>query len=58
MIDLYTFSTSNGQRAAIMLEECGIPYRVNKVDLSSEHKTPELVNINPAGAIPAIVDPD
>jgi len=25
MIDLYTFNTSNGQRAAIILEECGLP---------------------------------
>ena len=59
MIDLYTFSTSNGQRAAIILEECGLPYRVHRVDLTKgEHKTPEFLNINPAGAIPAIVDPD
>ena len=59
MIDLYTFGTSNGQRAAIILEECGLPYRVHKVDLTKdEQKTPEFLNINPAGAIPAIVDPD
>lgn len=59
MIDLYTFSTSNGQRAAIILEECGLPYRVHKVDLSKdEQKSPEFLNINPAGAIPALVDPD
>ncbi len=59
MIDLYTFSTSNGQRAAIMLEECGLPYRVHKVDLTKgEHRTPQFLNINPAGAIPAIIDPE
>ena len=59
MIDLYTFNSSNGQRAAIILEECGLPYRVHKVDLTKgEQKTPEYLNINPTGAIPAIVDHD
>jgi len=59
MIDLYTFNTSNGHRASIILEECGLPYRVHKVDLAKgEQKAPEFLNINPAGAIPAIVDHD
>lgn len=59
MIDLYTFNTSNGHRASIILEECGLPYRVHKVDLAKgEQRTPDFLNINPAGAIPAIVDHD
>ena len=59
MIDLYTFNTSNGPRASIILEECGLPYRVHKVDLAKgEQRAPEFLNINPAGAIPAIVDHD
>jgi len=59
MIDLYTWQTSNGQRAAIMLEECGFPYRVNKIDLfKNEQQSPQFLKINPAGQIPAIVDPD
>jgi GSH-dependent disulfide-bond oxidoreductase len=59
MIDLYTFSSSNGHRAAIILEECGLSYRVHKVDLAKgEQRTPDFLNINPAGAIPAIVDHD
>jgi len=59
VIDLYTWQTSNGQRAAIMLEECGFPYRVNKVDLSkNQQQSPEFLKVNPAGQIPAIVDPD
>jgi GSH-dependent disulfide-bond oxidoreductase len=59
MIDLYTWQTSNGQRAAIMLEECGFAYRVNKVDLfKNEQQSPEFLKVNPAGQIPAIVDPD
>jgi len=59
VIDLYTWQTSNGQRAAIMLDECGFPYRVHKVDLfKNEQQSPEFLKINPAGQIPAIVDPD
>ena len=59
MIDLYTWQTSNGHRAAIMLEECGFPYRLHKIDLfKNEQQAPEFLQINPAGAIPAIVDPD
>lgn len=59
MIDLYTFGTSNGLRASIMLEECGAPYTTHKVDiLKGEQKNPEFLKINPMGAIPAIVDRD
>jgi GST-like protein len=59
MIDLYTWQTSNGHRAAIMLEECGFAYRVHKVDLTKgEQRSPEFLKLNPAGAIPVIVDPD
>ena len=32
MIELYTYATSNGQRASVMLEECGLPYKAIKVD--------------------------
>ena len=59
MIELYTAQSSNGQRAAIALEECGLPYRVHKLELmKGEQKTPEFLALNPAGAIPVIVDPD
>jgi GST-like protein len=60
MIELHTGNTSNGQRAAIILEECGLPYRVHKYDLfKGEHRdNPEFMAIAPAGAIPVIVDPD
>ncbi|MBA3506044.1 MAG: glutathione S-transferase N-terminal domain-containing protein [Betaproteobacteria bacterium] len=59
MIDLYTSDTSNGQRAAIMLEECGLEYTVRKFDLmQGEHRNPVFLNVNPAGTIPAIVDHD
>jgi GST-like protein len=59
MIDLYTAPTSNGQRAAIMLEESGLPYRVHRVDLrAGAQRSPEYLAVNPAGMIPAIVDHD
>ena len=59
MIELYTAQSSNGQRAAIALEECGLPYRVHKFDLmKGEQRTPEFLKLNPAGAIPVIVDPE
>ena len=59
MIELYTGNTSNGQRAAVILEECGLPYRVHKYDLfKGEQRNPEFLAIAPAGAIPVIVDPD
>jgi GST-like protein len=58
MIELYTYATSNGQRASVMLEECGLPYKAIKVDLErGEQKTPNFLKINPSGQIPAIVDP-
>ena len=57
MIELYTYGTSNGQRASIMLEETGLPYRVHKVDLAQgEHHDETFLRINPAGQIPVIVD--
>ena len=59
MIDFYTFATSNGQRAAMLLEECALPYRVHWIDLTKgEQSTPEFLKVNPAGAIPVIVDAD
>ena len=33
MIELYTFATANGQRASVMLELSGLPYRAHKVDI-------------------------
>ena len=59
MIDFYTANSSNGQRAAIMLEECELPYTLHKLDLmAGDQRKPEYLAINPAGAIPALVDSD
>jgi GSH-dependent disulfide-bond oxidoreductase len=57
VIDLYTWTTPNGRKASIMLEEVAVPYRVHKVDITKgEQHRPEFVAINPNGRIPAIVD--
>jgi glutathione S-transferase len=57
MIDLYAAGTSNGMRARIALEECGLPYKLNFIDLAKgEHKTPQFLALNPNGQIPVIVD--
>jgi GST-like protein len=57
MIDLYTWTTPNGRKASIMLEEVGLPYRVHAIDISKgDQFKPEFVAINPNSKIPAIVD--
>jgi len=59
MIDLYTWTTPNGRKVSIMLEECGLPYRVHPVDIGKgEQFKPAFLAINPNNRIPAIVDPD
>jgi GST-like protein len=60
MIELYTWTTPNGRKISIMLEECGLPYRAHKINIgtNSEQFTPEYLKINPNGKIPSIVDPD
>jgi GST-like protein len=60
MIDLYTWTTPNGRKVSIMLEECALPYRVHKIDIGTnrEQFTPEYLKISPNGKIPAIVDSD
>lgn len=58
MIELYTWGTPNGRKVSIMLEECGLPYRVHKVDITQgEQFSPAYIAINPNSKIPAIVDP-
>ena len=59
MIDLYTWSTPNGRRAPIMLEECGLAYAPHYLELAKhEHKTEEMKKINWDQRIPVIVDPE
>jgi GST-like protein len=59
MIDLYTWTTPNGRKVSIMLEETGLPYEVHKVDLGkNEQLAPGFLKVSPNGRIPAIVDRD
>ena len=59
MIDLYYAPTPNTWKASIMLEECGLAYRVVPVDImAGDQKQPDYIAINPNGRIPAIVDHD
>ncbi|WP_088239670.1 glutathione S-transferase family protein [Calothrix rhizosoleniae] len=57
MIDLYTFTTPNGRKPVIMLEEVGLPYTLHKIDITKgEQFTPEYIAINPNSKIPAMID--
>jgi GST-like protein len=59
MIDLYTWTTPNGRKPAIMLEECGLEYSVHPVNIrNGDQFKPEYVKICPNSKIPAIVDRD
>jgi GST-like protein len=59
LIDLYTWSTPNGRKVSIMLEELGLLYRVHPVNIGAgEQHKPEFLAINPNNRIPAIIDQD
>lgn len=59
MIDLYTWSTPNGRKISIALEEFGLPYEVHAIDIGKDQQfTPEFIAISPNSKIPAIVDRD
>jgi GST-like protein len=59
MIELHTWTTPNGRKISIMLEECGLPYAVHPVNIrEGEQFRPEFVAICPNSKIPAIVDRD
>ena len=57
MIQFYTYTTPNGRKVSIMLEELGISYQVNVVNISNgEQFEPEFLKVSPNNKIPAIVD--
>jgi GST-like protein len=59
VIDVYSWATPNGHKVHIMLEECGLPYSVQAVDIGAgDQFTPEFLKISPNNKIPAIVDSD
>jgi GST-like protein len=59
MIDLYTWTTPNGRKVSIMLEELALPYRVHAINIGKDDQfKPDYVKINPNAKIPSIVDPE
>jgi len=59
MIEFYTWGTPNGRKVSIMLQECGLPYRVFPVDINKEEQfRPDFLKVSPNNKIPAIVDTD
>jgi GST-like protein len=59
MIDVYSWPTPNGHKIHIMLEECGLKYRVHAVDIGAgDQFKPQFLAISPNNKIPAIVDSD
>ncbi|MBC7416146.1 MAG: glutathione S-transferase N-terminal domain-containing protein [Herminiimonas sp.] len=59
MIDVYSTATPNGHKVHIMLEECGMPYRVHHIDIGAgDQFKPAFLAISPNNKIPAIVDAD
>lgn len=57
MIHLYTWSTPNGRKIPIMLEEIGVPYEVHPIDISQDEQfSADFLQIAPNNKIPAIVD--
>ena len=59
MIDLYYWPTPNGWKVTIMLEECGLNYRIEPVDIGGgDQFKAEFLRISPNNRMPAIVDRD
>jgi len=57
MIDLHYWTTPNGHKVTIFLEETGLPYRIKPVNIGKGHQFhPEFLAISPNNRIPAIVD--
>jgi GST-like protein len=59
MYEVYSWSTSNGRKVHIMLEELGVEYRMNPIEISKgDQFSQEYTAINPNQKIPAIIDPN
>src|SRR6476619_8358873 len=59
VIDLYTWTTPNGRKVSIALEELGLPYTAHAIDIGKDEQfKPEFLKIAPNNRIPAIVDGD
>jgi GST-like protein len=59
MIDLYTWTTPNGRKVSIALEELELEYETHSINIAEDEQfTPEFLAISPNNKIPAIVDRD
>ena len=59
MIDLYTWSTPNGRKISIMLEECNLEYNLKPINITKDEQfNANFLEISPNNKIPAIVDHD
>ena len=59
MIDFYTWTTPNGRKVSILLEELGIEYTAHEINIGKgDQTTPGFLAISPNSKIPAIVDQD
>jgi GSH-dependent disulfide-bond oxidoreductase len=59
MIDLYYWTTPNGHKVTIFLEEAGVPYNLHGVNIGKgEQFEPDFLKIAPNNRIPAMVDND
>jgi GST-like protein len=57
MIDLYTWTTPNGRKVSILLEELGLDYATHAIDITrGEQNTPAFRAVSPNAKIPAITD--
>ncbi|SDR40086.1 glutathione S-transferase [Pseudomonas grimontii] len=57
MIDLYYWTTPNGHKISLFLEEAGLPYNVHPINISQgDQFKPDFLKIAPNNRIPAIVD--
>jgi len=58
-IELYTWSTPNGRKVSIALEELGLGYSVHPINITKDEQfAPDFLKISPNNRIPAIVDPE
>ena len=59
MIELYTWTTPNGYKPVIALEELGLEYQLRPINIGAgDQQKPEYLRINPNGKIPALIDHD
>ena len=59
MIDLYTWTTPNGRKVSILLEELGVPYKTHSINISKDEQfSSAFLKISPNNRIPAIYDSD